>query len=139
MTEPASSTINQDAKIKIDILLKEYDTLRTEIIHRINNRWRATGFGIAAVALVGSLSALDKQLVTLIVVASALALLALWSRSWYLIQRCELRIAEIEQRVNEIAGERLLVWETMHTHILRNYSAKASSSPTQPLTATTNR
>jgi len=36
MTEPASSTINQDAKIKIDILLKEYDTLRIEIIHRIN-------------------------------------------------------------------------------------------------------
>jgi hypothetical protein len=101
-----------DSKSKIDILLKEYEALRGEILNRINNRWAITGYVIAAVALMASLSELPGVQVLTIASGSVGALVVLWWGSWCLTRRFGLRIAEIEHQINHLAGEVLLVWET---------------------------
>jgi len=51
-----SQPISPDTKIRIDILFKEYDTLRAEIIARINARWALTGYFLTAAAVFASFS-----------------------------------------------------------------------------------
>lgn len=43
-----------DDKAKIDILLKEYETLRNKIVTRINSRFAIVGYVAGIVALVGT-------------------------------------------------------------------------------------
>jgi len=98
-----------DPKTKIDILLKEYETLRNEIQVRINNRF--TIFGLFAAT--GTFTATQSRTLLNWIIASlfVMSLLVLWWRLGYLIKRCSSRIAELEQLVNELAGEELLAWE----------------------------
>ena len=98
--------------VKIDILMKEYETLRSEILHRINQRF-------AFLSLTGAVSAfgffkVDKHTVASmsILFAAIFILGAIWFHFGRRIQECSSRISEIEQQVNSFVGDELLVWET---------------------------
>ena len=102
-------------KEKIEILFKEYDTLRAEIINR-------AGWGNQAVAIVAGLFAAILAwgatrppagafwgAVAVVVVTSA-GLLIITYRDINLVSR---RIAEIESRINRLSGgDDLLGWES---------------------------
>lgn len=108
------------SKDKIDILLKEYDTLRQEILSRIKYRylifvlfWTFLGFLILREnsVLQGDLIGINTK--AFIGLAGSIILLSIWWFYGYLIANLGKRISEIEERVNEIAEEDLLVWETL--------------------------
>lgn len=100
-----------DRKDRITTLLKEYDTLRAEALGRINHRWQMLGLIGAIVAFV---SAKDNLLSWgfIPVYAMVLLLLVLWVRTGFHLSALSGRIEEIEKKVNEIAGETLLEWES---------------------------
>jgi hypothetical protein len=108
--EPNTRQFSEADKLKVTVLLKEYDTLRQEIVGRINNRFGIVSLGSAlGVFLVSQQPTRGR--VALIGVWAVL-ILVLWWRTGLLILRCSKRIAEIERAVNLLVGDELLVWET---------------------------
>jgi hypothetical protein len=106
--EKNDSPSNRD---KIDILMKEYDTLRAEILHRSNTRFAFVGlFGALATYALFKTDTHTVLTPALIIIA-AIFLFFLWIHIGYLIFRCSRRIAEIENQINSLADEQLLVWE----------------------------
>lgn len=118
-----------DNKSKIEVLLKEYETLRGEILSRIRSRFAVIGYLGAVVAFVLfqtkgvswpdpvwplSLFGASGAAVwpTVILVAAVAILLAIWWQFGSLINKCALRVAQIEQKINSLAGEELLLWES---------------------------
>lgn len=115
----ASAPENLETKFKIEILLKEYDTLRTEILQRINARFAVVGllgalfaFALSEVEWQSEKFSIDVW--WLILALGVGVLLALWWRLGILIQRMATHLISIEQRVNQFAGEELLTWETKY-------------------------
>lgn len=100
-------------KDSIQILFKEYDTLRAEILQRIGHRFAFLGlFGAVGGYAFFSFKRLALyQIVTLAVCATILFLVA--CQLGNLIARCSKRVGEIEQSINSYAGEKLLKWEHM--------------------------
>ena len=96
---------------KIEILFKEYEILRDEIVQRISNRFSFLTYAgaVATYAIFGVQTRTTLQTVVLIV--AAVALLIIWYRFGLLIARCSHRIAELETEINGIAGAELLKWE----------------------------
>jgi hypothetical protein len=96
-------------KDKIDILLKEYDTLRSEIINRIWSRFIVTGLLFAVVPLVSDKAGAPPLL-------SLMSLGVVLTGMWWLVSRgiqsCGRRLCELEQQINTLAGDKLLQWET---------------------------
>ena len=108
---------NLDAKAKIDILLKEYDTLRSEMLQRVNARFAIVGLLGALVAFVLSKfewqpKNLPLDLRWLIAALGLAVLLGTWWRFGTIIRGLAARVSSIEGRVNQLAGEDLLTWET---------------------------
>ena len=118
-----------DIKAQIDILLKEYSTLRQEITERSKSRFVIFGYvgalstfalsklkGVAWPELFWPLSYFNatKEVVWPIVILAftIVSLLVLWWRLGALIKACAIQISEIEQDVNKLAGANLLRWET---------------------------
>lgn len=106
-------TIPEGNLQRISILLKEYDTLRTEILQR-----RAAGFALAPIlaAIVGWLGyrILEGHRYTAIAVA-VMTLCALFVGPKFMnirIRRCSARLQRIEQRINSLAADDLLEWES---------------------------
>lgn len=99
-------------RAKIDILFKEYDTLRTEVMARCNSRFLVVGFLVTLTVFVASESEVGLLARCLIGAFAVLAVAALWFRLGQLIKRCAVRIAEIEQKINKLMGEQLLAWES---------------------------
>ncbi len=101
-----------EPKDRIDVLLKEYDTLRSEIIGRINSRFTVLGLGVGlglASLNVGSWSVWKAGSIGLLLVGLSAA--ALTARHW--IRKCSARLADIEVEVNSLAGgAALLKWES---------------------------
>jgi hypothetical protein len=99
-------------KEKIDILLKEYDTLRAEILQRLSNRFAFLGLfgavGAYGFFVSGNISISQK----IVLFLTALFLLSVWMQLGIVVARCAKRVAEIEGYVNQIAGEKLLKWES---------------------------
>ncbi|MGD0276565.1 MAG: hypothetical protein ABSB79_11050 [Syntrophales bacterium] len=96
-------------KEKIDVLLKEYDSLRSEIISRIQSRFTVTGIIVAlAVFIVNEEGQIELIMGGILVIA----ILFFWwrVRAWILL--CSVRISEIEEEINKLAEDKLLVWET---------------------------
>jgi hypothetical protein len=101
------------SKEAIDILLKEYDTLRAELIAR-----HTGGFQLLALVLVeigaclGWIEkfGLHKSAWTLIA-AFAVVDLVMYSFLNIAIGNCCQRVQEIEKHINELAGIDLLCWE----------------------------
>jgi hypothetical protein len=97
-------------EVKIQILLKEYDALRAEIISRASNRFSSLGILAAVVAFVASQKdALFAWIAGGVVV---IVLIGVWLRLGYLIGRCSAQIAKIEEQINELADADLLSWES---------------------------
>lgn len=100
---------------QIQILLKEYETLRTEIIRRIGHRFTFLGLSLALIGygLFTSQHLTSHQV--FLVVAIALVLFIVWYWIGGLIYECGLRVAEIESEINKLAGHCLLRWEQQKT------------------------
>lgn len=109
---PANHKQEIPDKFKIDILMKEYETLRSEILHRLNRRFAFMGLFGAVLAY--AFFKVEKYTIVnvSVIVASIFILVAIWFEYGRLIQRCSWRISEIEQQVNSLVGDELLVWET---------------------------
>jgi len=101
-----------DDQIKIEILLKEYESLRSHILQRLQNRFQflALSSVIATFAFINMKEPTILHICTLI--AGGLFLLALWYWLGRIVVRISLHVSEIERRINELAGEELLTWET---------------------------
>src|SRR6266849_10226121 len=104
------------AKEQIDILLKEYDTLRQEIIARTSQGFQVLGFGVllytALVAWFGAHSVDRTFWVLLIIFVLTIAVVSLMAHRD--INMAARRISEIELHVNNLAGATLLQWETKY-------------------------
>jgi len=97
-------------KDKITILLHEYDTLRQEIVNRMNN-----GFQLLAVCAV-LLTLLFQAKSTVMIVVGICVLIAvivfgLWT-TFGNINNAAARLRELEADTNTRAGEKLLIWES---------------------------
>lgn len=103
--------MEMDEKDKVNILLKEYDTLRAEILQRIGHRFAFLSL-FGAVGGYTFFVAKDlSQYQTVVLIISALSLFGVWLQLGNLIARCSIRIADIEKTINSKAGEPLLKWE----------------------------
>ncbi len=96
---------------KVQILLKEYETLRAEILQRIGHRFAFLGLTGAVGAY--AFFTVDKltNVQAVVLAMGAIAAFLNQFQQGNLIARCSKRIAEIEEAVNSLAGEKLLVWE----------------------------
>lgn len=94
---------------RVAILLKEYDTLRAEIISRCNNRFGVLGIIGGTVAFISAYPALGTWVLGGIAV---LFLFAVWMYLGHLIYHCGIQVADLERRINKIVGEDLLAWES---------------------------
>lgn len=99
---------------RIDILLEEYKTLRTEILQRHSAIMQfisivGTGLG-AAIAFAFVHKALPAAAATLVTLLFAIGSGLLWLDND--LRLLSARIQEIEDKVNRLADDRLLVWET---------------------------
>jgi hypothetical protein len=108
-----SKTIPEGNLQRIRILLKEYDTLRAEILQRT-----AAGFALAPIlaAIVGWLGSriLEGHRYTAIA-AGLMSVCTLFLGPKFMnirIRRCSARLQRIEQRINSLAEDDLLEWES---------------------------
>jgi F0F1-type ATP synthase assembly protein I len=100
----------------IEILFKEYDTLRNEIVTRTNNGYQLVAIsGALAAGLIGWFSQhyfdrtfwlLLSVFAFVILVAAVLLIVDL--------RRLSLRLQELESEINKLAGTDLLKWERLH-------------------------
>jgi len=115
---------------KVEVLLKEYGTLREEILQRSNQRFQfiaiAGAMGAFAIFRTSPLSLTQ----TAAIIAAVVTVLWVWCRLGHLILRCSRRIAEIERRVNDLAGDDLLQWECVNE--ARNLFHRVFSTRNKP-------
>lgn len=98
-------------KVKIDILMKEYETLRTELLQRINQRFACIGLAGAVLAY-GFFKIERNTIASVLIVIIAISIVGvIWFHFGRRIHEIALRILEIEQRINSFLGDELLVWE----------------------------
>ncbi len=106
-------TSHQDNSIgpkeKLTVLLKEYDSLRAEVLARTNHIYQL--FAIAGGAATWLLSRSIDGRFWLLMCGLATVVLAGWWTSVRDIKKCATRIGELETKVNELVGEDLLQWE----------------------------
>lgn len=105
-----------DRKMHVEILFKEYDTLREEILSRMNNRFTFGGLLGVIAAFVGSQTQLSIPLRLGTGLLALVTILVLWWFLGLLIYKAHLRIAALEKKINELAGADLLEWESNVLH-----------------------
>ena len=96
---------------KVEILLKEYDTLRAEILDRMKIAFSHLGY-VGALVAFGSPFAQDipKEYVLLGLLGfSILSWISVIN--WLWLRNCSAQLREIEERVADYSGEELLTWE----------------------------
>jgi len=94
----------------IQILFKEYDSLRAEIIARTNVGYQLLGLGAGALAWLLSRPINQVFVFSLVIIGIAMIIfVGVWWRDTYM---CSCRIKEIEKEINTLAGAALLKWET---------------------------
>ena len=94
---------------KIQVLLHEYDTLRTEGIYRNSAMFQLIGVGALLFCLLMQQGITYRWFVSL-----AVFLAVMFVFSYFLgsdITRSARRVRELERDINARAGEELLVWE----------------------------
>ncbi|WP_279684775.1 hypothetical protein [Bradyrhizobium sp. SSUT18] len=105
---------------KIWILLAEYNTLRAEVLAA--RSYMGQGAGIFAAAFMANIAfgysaGKDYLALTIILgifVVAYFAALYAWNEKNTI--SCTARLRNLESAINSLAGERLLVWETVHGH-----------------------
>ena len=103
---------------KINILLKEYDTLRAEVLARKNSRFAFVGL-ISGVAVL--LLSRDGEVSWTLTAITILALCLLWAYIGHLIYRLSKGIQRVEAQVNALAEVPLLQWEARSRSFTRIY------------------
>ena len=100
-----------DQKDKIQILLAEYSSLRSEISERVTSGYQLVAVGIAALAIiVGSTMSLRIQIGMTLGLAIILAVNSrLIMRD---VSRSARRVIQLEADINQRAGEELLAFES---------------------------
>lgn len=94
---------------EIQILLHEYDTLRSEIINRTGFGFQLGAIGLTALAILLSQRGLKLWIGLIIGLVLFGGGVAVNIRA---IQRAHIRLVRIEKIINDHAGESLLEWET---------------------------
>ena len=108
MSEDHSEKLSE--KDKIQILLQEYGTLRSEIVSNGNRQ-----FQIAALAGVLFTLTLSRPIERRFWIAALIGVIALCYFGFAMIRdirRLARRVFELEAEINRRAGEELLVWES---------------------------
>ena len=106
----------------VEIMLKEYETLRQESLNSMNNRNTIISFGLATVGAIftGSIVAYTTDIHSLIpslalIVAIPIIntfVLFMWLGEYERMQRAGSFIAKLERKINKEALKELLTWET---------------------------
>jgi len=100
---------------KMQILFKEYDTLRQEIVGRLNGGRQLVAIGVAGMAgvitFLGPAHRRDAIFWGLLCGLGTVLGVLFWS-THHSIARVGTRLREIEAEINALAGEDLLKWET---------------------------
>ena len=111
--EKTDGRLTDIEKAKIDILLKEYDTLRVEILQRTKSRFASLGLFSSIIAYGVFRSNPHNGLQLFFLGFIMFLVFAVWFALGYCMWRCSNRISEIENKVNQIVGQGdLLRWET---------------------------
>lgn len=103
-----------------EIMLKEYDTLREEILTAMQGRNSMLSYGLAAIgailtvalALMGENRALSGLVIGLICPSICLFVLFTWLGEYQRMQRAGRFLVDVEGRINQACGRELLTWET---------------------------
>lgn len=99
---------------KINIILEEYKTLRTEVTERNGILIRV--FTVAATLIVGTIGLMVQASAyiagSIVIFLGALLIAFTWFVVDQSARKCSYRLQEIEQAINELAKERLLCWES---------------------------
>jgi peptidoglycan/LPS O-acetylase OafA/YrhL len=99
-----------NAQGKIQILLEEYSSLRTEILQRSGHMYQLLGVGGAMFLWLTGRTNIDLRFWISLAVLLAVMLLF----GWLLhrdIEKAAERLRQLELDINNRAGEELLVWE----------------------------
>lgn len=110
---------------RIEILFKDYDTLRAEILARIASAfglWSVAGGAVAVWAATQS-SGWSSRCAAVIAI---FILGSLWAFNECATRRCARRVAQIEDQINGLSGHELLQWET-HFDAARNRKRQRTS------------
>lgn len=105
----------------IEVLLREYEAIRKEVLATMENRTRMLMFGLLGVCLIFSATLLVSQdangylpalmLVILVPIINTYVLF-IWLGEYERMQRAGKFLVEIEARINEYLSEEVLSWET---------------------------
>jgi hypothetical protein len=103
---------------KIEILLAEYNSLRTESLEAVKNKFQILSFGFAGLtvfvgsALTARITIAASLLVLLVIVPTlSKAITIIWLGEHRRMVRAGGGVAALEIEINRIAGENLLGWE----------------------------
>ena len=110
--------MSPDAQAKIQVLLAEYGTLRQEIVSRTGTRFGLLGLFLALATFITIPHDGNEYLQYSVGGTALIILLTVWGRLGWLMNRCGIRIVEIEKHVNMLIGEELLVWENRRARTL---------------------
>ena len=108
---------------KVQILLHEYASLRTEIFHRTGHLLQLITVGGALFLWLMSRPIDRRFWISLI---AAVVVVGLFS--WFIhrdIEKAAERLRQLEKDINKRAGEDLLVWETHWGGAVRGYFGKS--------------
>lgn len=98
---------------EVQILLAEYNTLRTELLQRNTTAHQALGVGGTALIAISAYVLTQKLLAGLLLLAILVVLVWIVLRMFDFDSRqAAERIKELERAINERAGAKLLAWET---------------------------
>lgn len=99
---------------EIELLLKEYDSLRIEVIERVKTAFSHLAFFGAVIAFAfqtpDKISINQQTAFWLAVVGSAL-LLYISIINWCWVSRIASHLQLLECRINKLAGKKILTWE----------------------------
>jgi hypothetical protein len=136
--------LSDDDKTKINVLLAEYNTLRSEAVARSGHRFNLMAIGIAAVTFLAGavlvwLDKIQTQNNTIIwisvVVLLTVVLIGIWvvrelsHTSWRDLEKAVARVREIELQINDLLREDLLIWENLHGGSVAGYSGHSRPLP----------
>jgi len=106
----------------IEIMLKEYETLRQESMNAMNNGNRILSFGLAAISAIftssifayttGKYSLIPSLAFILVIPAISIFILFMWLGEYERMQRAGKFLVKLELKINKEASKELLTWET---------------------------
>jgi hypothetical protein len=109
VADPEAGDSLRDAKSSI--LLKEWETLRTEILARMQSQFQLLTFTVVAATFIYSQQRLGNFWRLAGIVIVLMVVWIAWAGFRRAINRCAERIREIEVAVNTLFDDNLLQWE----------------------------